>query len=256
MNYTYPVSTNFSFSRESICLFQSRHRCCHILPFPGWNISLNEEWQEKTEKCFFFFRLTLLLELCCCCGYLLSKHHHVSDGCDYLYSRSYNWNRKEESLLSSWVWVSCSPDFTFYSELTACRSREKAIHPFFPAFISPPQSYFFLTLFHGFFVSAKFILQVCACLMLFRCFSLALSSLGVVLSLWPLYYSFSLLPVNISQIVSAAIVSSCISAFLLLMLLSHCQCPQNSVRCRQVSSILGATVLVQTMSKYKSLKIR
>lgn len=99
----------------------------------------------------------------------------------------------------------------------------------------------------------------CACLMLFRCFSLVPSSLGVVLSLWPLYYSFSLLTVslcfNASQIVSAEIVSSCISASLLLMLLSHCQCPQSSVRCKQVSSILGATVMVQTMSKYKSLKI-
>lgn len=94
--------------------------------------------------------------------------------------------------------------------------------------------------------------------MLFRCFSLVPSSL-VVLSLWPLYYSFSLLPVslcfNASQIVSAEIVSSCMSASLLLMLLSHCQCPQSSVRCKQVSSILGATVMVQTMSKNKSLKI-
>lgn len=56
---------------------------------------------------------------------------------------SYSWNKKEKSLLLSWVWVSCSPYFTFYSELTACRSWEKAIHPFFPTFISPPQSYFF-----------------------------------------------------------------------------------------------------------------
>lgn len=145
VNYTYPVSTNFSFSRESICLFQSRHRCCHILPFPGWNISLNEEWQGKTEKCFFFFGLTLLLGLFCCCC-LLSKQHHVSDGCDYLYSSSYKWNRKEESLLSSWVWVSCSPYFTFYSELTACRSREKAGKKGCITFslpFSPPPSYFF-----------------------------------------------------------------------------------------------------------------
>lgn len=58
-------------------------------------------------------------------------------------------------------------------------------------------------------------------LMLLKCFPLAPSSLAVVLSHQPLFYSPSLLPVfliylNIPQIVSAEALFPCISAFLLL----------------------------------------
>lgn len=69
-----------------ICLFQSRHRYCHI-PFPGWGISVKEEWQARTDKCFFFLiMLTILLGLFfflfLVVSYQISiKFLQVSEGC-------------------------------------------------------------------------------------------------------------------------------------------------------------------------------
>lgn len=93
---SWPFSSNFCFSRELI--FQSRHRYCHI-PFLGWGISVNEEWQARAWKCFVFLTgLTVLLSFFF--GGVVSYQSGIKRlKVVYFYSRSLKGDRQRESLL-------------------------------------------------------------------------------------------------------------------------------------------------------------